>query len=246
MIKIAKELNKVIDNLEQMGFLKEASDIHGVFIKVAQDYTEYGDFTDYRPAAEQQANLSPLGQMQQQAYKGNPQLYQKLITDYRNSLYNEAKTSNDATMPQTSEFYRQIMVGNQLSEQEKQAFRAQAYKIRLEAQFSGYGKFQAQQGQMNLPLVIENLVKQSGLMQITDPQKLETSKTQIYKTIYDQIMKSVPQAQQQQYIQYANNILTSYINNRRASLGVQAQQQAQQPQQPAAPQAQQSPTMSPM
>lgn len=251
MIKIAKELNNVINSLEQMGLNREASDIHSVFVKVAQDMAgdAYAGDVDYRPVAQQQAGSSPLAQMQQQAYIGNPQVYQKLITDYKNSLYNEAKTSNDATFPQTSEFYRQIMVGNQLSEQEKQSFRAQAYKIRQEAQFTNYGNVQAQQGQMNLPLVIENLVKQSGIMQETDPQRLETSRIQLYNTLSKQIQTSVPQQQQQQYLQYANNILGTYVNSRRATMGVIAQQQSQQPQQlqqPAAPQAQQSPTMSPM
>jgi hypothetical protein len=246
MIKIAKELNKVIDSLEQMGLYREASSIHNVFVKVAQDYTEYGDFTDTRTVAEQQANLSPQAQQAQQAYKGNPQVYQNLITMYRNRLYQEATTSNDATLPQTSDFYRQVMVGTQLTEQEKQAFRAQAYRIRQEAQYTNYGKQQPQQGQFNLPLVVENLVKQSGIMQITDPQQLQNSKTQIFNTISQQIKTNVPQQQQQQYLQYANNILGTYINSRSATLGVQAQQQAQQPQQAAAPQAQQSPTVSPM
>ena len=99
------------------------------------------------------------------------------------------------------------MIGNQLTDQEKQAFRAQAYKIRLEAQFTGYGKRQPQQGQLNLPLMVENAVKQSGIMRITDPQKLENSKTQVFNSLSQQIMKSVPQQQQQQYLQYANNIL---------------------------------------
>ena len=135
------------------------------------------------------------------------------------------------------------MVGNELTDQEKQAFRAQAYRIRQEAQLTAYGTQQPKQGQFNLPLMIDNLVKQSGIMQLTDPQKLENSKTQLFNTISQQISQNVPQQQQQQYLQYANNILGTYLNNRSATLGVQAQQQAQQPQQPAA---QQSPTISPM
>ena len=242
MIKIAKELNKVIDNLEQMGFLREASDIHSVFVKVAQDMAGDAYYGESMPetrtvAEQQQAQLGPQG------YQGNPQNYQRLIADYRNRLYQEAKTSTDPKLPLTSEFYRQIMVGKELTDQEKQAFRAQAYRIRQEAQLNAYGTRQPQQGQFNLPLMIENLVKQSGIMQITDPQKLETSKTGLFNTISQQISQNVPQQQQQQYLQYANNILGTYLNNRSATLGVQAQQQAQQPQQPAA---QQSPTMSPM
>jgi hypothetical protein len=249
MIKIAKELNKVIDSLEQMGLYREASSIHNVFVKVAQMGSApgyqgtMGTTGNYQApqnqtvVEQQQAKLGPQG------YKGNPQNYQRLILDYRNRLYQEAKTSTDSTLPQTSEFYRQIMVGNELTDQEKQAFRAQAYRIRQEAQLTAYGTQQSKQGQFNLPLMIENLVKQSGIMQLTDPQKLENSKTQLFNTISQQISQNVPQQQQQQYLQYANNILGTYLNNRSVTLGVQAQQQAQQPQQPAA---QQSPTISPM
>jgi hypothetical protein len=249
MIKIAKDLNNVIDSLENMGFITEASDIHRVFVKVAQMGSApgyqgtMGTTGNYQApqnqtvVEQQQAKLGPQG------YKGNPQNYQRLITEYRNRLYQEAKTSTDSTLPQTSDFYKQIMIGNELTDQEKQAFRAQAYRVRQEAQLSAYGTKQTQQGQFNLPLMIENLVKQSGVMQMTDPQKLENSKMQLFNTISQQISKNIPQQQQQQYLQYANNILGTYLNNRNATLGVQAQQQAQQPQQP---QAQQSPTISPM
>lgn len=246
MIKIAKELNKVIDSLEQMGLYREASSIHNVFVKVAQDTggdsAYYGEpMPETRTVAQQQQ--AQMAQMAPQTYQGNAQNYQRLIAQYRNNLYQEAKTSTDARLPQTSEFYRQIMVGNELTDQEKQAFRAQAYRIRQEAQLNSYGTQQPQQGQLNLPLMVENAVKQSGIMRITDPQQLENSKTQVFNSLSQQIMKSVPQQQQQQYLQYAQNILQTYLNNRSATLGVQAQQQAQKPQQPGA---QQSPTISPM
>ncbi len=249
MIKIAKELNKVIDNLEQMGFVREASDIHSVFVKVAQmgSVTGYqgtmGTTGNYQAPQTQTVAQQASNQMGQPAYKGNPARYQFYVSTYKNTLYQEAKTSNDSTLPQTSAYFRQVMADNQLTEQEKQAFRAQAYRIRQEAQLTGYGTRQPQQGQFNLPLVVENLVKQSGIMNITDPQKLENSKTAIFNNISQQIKSNVPQQQQQQYLQYANNILGTYLNNRRATLGIQAQQQ---PQQPAAPGAQQSPTVSPM
>jgi hypothetical protein len=242
MIKIAKELNKVINSLEQMGFVREASDIHSVFVKVAQDYTEYGDFTDTQTVAQQSAS-----QMAPQGYQGNPQNYQRLILEYRNRLYQEAKTSNDSRLPQTSEFYRQIMVGKELTDQEKQAFRAQAYRIRQEAQLSAYGTKQQPDKNaeviQNLPLMIQNMVQQSNIMSITDPQQLEKTKAEVYNKISQGITQYVPKEQQQQYLKYALGILSSYFNSRSATLSAQAQQQAQQPQQP---QAQQSPVMSPM
>lgn len=241
MIKIAKELNKVIDSLEQMGLYREASSIHNVFVKVAQDFTEYGDFTDTRTVAQQQQ-----AQMAPQGYQGNPQNYQRLILDYRNRLYQEANTTNDSRLPQTSEFYRQIMMGKELTDQEKQAFRAQAYRIRQEAQLTAYGKNQPQKNAdtiNNLPLQIQNLVQQSNIMKITDPQQLEKTRAEIYNKISKAILENVPQQQQQQYLKYALGILSTYFNSRSATLGVQAQQQPQQPQQPGA---QQSPTISPM
>lgn len=244
MIKIAKELNKVIDNLEQMGFVREASDIHGVFVKVAQMGSVPGyqgtmgttgnyQGTQTKTVAEQAAS-----QMAPQGYQGNPQNYQRIVQEYKARLYNEAQTSNDARLPQTSNWYAAVFQSGQLTPAEQQAFRAQAYRIRQEAQLTGYGKNQPKAGQFNLPLVVENLVKQSGIMNIKDPQQLENSKIQLFNTLSQQIKSNVPQQQQQQYLQYANNILGTYLNNRRATLNI--------PQQPAAPQAQQSPTVSPM
>lgn len=244
MIKIAKELNKVIDNLEQMGFVREASDIHSVFVKVAQmgSVTGYqgtmGTTGNYQGAQTQTVAEQAASQMAPQGYQGNPQNYQRIIQEYKARLYNEAQTSNDARLPLTSAWYAAIFQSGQLTPAEQQAFRAQAYRIRQEAQLTGYGRNQPKAGQFNLPLVVENLVKQSGIMQITDPQKLENSKTAIFNNISQQIKTNVPQQQQQQYLQYANNILGTYLNNRRATLNI--------PQQPAAPQAQQAPTVSPM
>lgn len=249
MIKIAKELNKVIDSLEQMGLYREASSIHNVFVKVAQmggtpGYQgTMGNTGNYQAPQTQTVAEQFSNKLAPQGYQGNPQNYQRLITEYRNKLYQEAQTTNNSELPQTSDFYKQIMIGNELTDQEKQAFRAQAYRIRQEGQVTGFGRNQPQQGQFNLPLVIQNLVQQSKIMSITDPQQLENSKTQLFNTLSQQIKSNVPQQQQQQYLQYANNILGTYLNSRRATIGVQAQQQAQQPQQPGA---QQSPTISPM
>jgi len=230
MIKIAKELNKVIDNLEQMGFLKEASHVHGVFVKVAQEMggeAYYGESAPDRRTVvqQQQAQLAPQG------YQGNPQNYQRLILDYRNRLYQEAKTTNDGRLPQTSEFYRQIMVGKELTDQEKLAFRAQAYRIRQEAQLTAYGTKQPEKNadtMQNLPLQIQNMVQRTNIMSITDPQQLEKTKTELYNEISKAISEQVPQQQQQQYLQYALGILSSYFNSRSATLNAQAIQQSQQ------------------
>jgi len=237
MIKIAKELNKVIDSLEQMGLYREASSIHNVFVKVAQEMggeAYYGESApDMRSVAQQQQ-----AQMAPQGYQGNPQNYQRLILDYRNRLYQEAKTTNDSRLPQTSEFYRQIMVGKELTDQEKLAFRAQAYRIRQEAQLSAYGTKQPQKNAdtiQNLPLMIQNFIQQSNIMKITDPQQLEKTRAEIYNKISKAIQENVPQQQQQQYLKYALGILSSYFNSRSATLGVQAQQQTQQPQAQMAP-----------
>lgn len=249
MIKIAKELNKVIESLEQMGLYREASSIHNVFVKVAQmggtpGYQgTMGTTGNYQGAQTQTVAEQAASQMAPQGYQGNPQNYQRIVQEYKARLYNEAQNSNDGRLPQTSNWYAAIFQTGQLTPAEQQAFRAQAFRIRQEAQLTGYGKNQPQQGQFNLPVVIQNLVQQSKIMSITDPQQLENSKTQIFNTISQQIKSSVPQQQQQQYLQYANNILATYLNSRRATIGVQAQQQAQQPQQPGA---QQSPTISPM
>ena len=71
MIKIAKELNNVINSLEQMGLEKEASAVHGVFVKLAQEgytATEFGKggdayyastADDTRTVAQQQAAQFP-------------------------------------------------------------------------------------------------------------------------------------------------------------------------------------------
>lgn len=239
MIKIAKELNKVIDSLEQMGLYREASSIHNVFVKVAQ----MGGTPGYQGTMG--AQTQTVADAGPQAYKGNPDVYRFFISTYKNTLYQEAKTSNDFRLPQTSEYYRQVMMGKELTDQEKQAFRAQAYRIRQEAQLTNYGRNQPQKNAdtiNNLPLQIQNLVQQSNIMKITDPQQLEKTRAEIYNKISKAILENVPQQQQQQYLKYALGILSTYFNSRSATLGVQAQQQAQQAQQPGA---QLSPGVSP-
>lgn len=162
--------------------------------------------------------------------------YQALVEEYKNRFINELNATKNPATPNTSQFFNSVMQGNMLTEFEKQAFRAQAFRIREEAKLSMGG---GSAGGFNLPLMVENLVKNSGIMNIRDPQQLENSKTQLFNTIFEQIQKNVPQQQQQQYLQSANNILTSYLNNRGATLNKNQQL-------PSGPQAQQSPTVSPM
>lgn len=278
MLKIAKDLNKVIENLEDGGKYVEARELHDVFMKVAQfEFLNPGIAMGQAmgqaiaPAAQglvsnaiggiqnafggaQKAiggaiqgaaqgagnvmnNLGSYGASLQG--KNNASVsanYQALVQEYKNRFVNELKATNNPATPNTSQFFNSVMQGNMLTEFEKQSFRAQAFRIREEAKLSMGGGAGA--GSFNLPLMIENLVKRSGIMNISDPQQLENSKTQLFNTIFQQIQQNVPEQQQQQYLQSANNILSTYLNNRSATLNKGQQFQP--------PQAQQSPTISPM
>ena len=277
MIKIAKELNNVINSLEENGKYVEAKELHNVFMKVAQLDLLMPGVTGAAlggalyPAAQglvsnaiggiqnafggaQKAiggaiqgaaqgagnvmnNLGSYGASLQGKNNASASAnYQALVEEYKNRFVNELNATKNPATPNTSQFFNSVMQGNMLTEFEKQAFRAQAFRIREEAKLSMGG---GSAGGLNLPLMIENLVKNSGIMNINDPQQLENSKTQLFNTIFEQIQKNVPQQQQQQYLQSANNILTSYLNNRGATLNKNQQL-------PSGPQAQQSPTVSPM
>ena len=278
MIKIAKELNNVINSLEENGKYVEAKELHNVFMKVAQleflmpgvgmgaalgqaiapaaqglvsnaiggIQNAFGGAQKAIGGAIQGAaqgagsvmnNLGSYGASLQGKNNASASAnYQALVEEYKNRFVNELNATKNPATPNTSQFFNSVMQGNMLTEFEKQAFRAQAFRIREEAKLSMGG---GSAGGLNLPLMIENLVKNSGIMNIRDPQQLENSKTQLFNTIFEQIQKNVPQQQQQQYLQSANNILTSYLNNRGATLNKNQQL-------PSGPQAQQSPTVSPM
>ncbi len=270
MLKVAKDLNNVINALETGGKYVEAKELHNVFMKVAQlDITGLGMGAALGSAllpAAQGVVSNAIGGIQnafggavQGAAKGVGNVmnsvgsygaslqgknnanvsanYQALVEEYKNRYVNEVKSTNNTVAPNTSQFFKSVMQGNMLTDFEKQAFRAQAFRIREEAKMSMGGN--AGGGNFNLPLMIENLVRSSGIMNINDPQQLENSKTQVFNTIFQQIQKNVPQQQQQQYIQSANNILSTYLNNRGATLNKKQQL-------PSGPQAQPSPTISPM
>ena len=279
MLKVAKDLNNVINALETGGKYVEAKELHNVFMKVAQlEFMMPGVGMGAAlgqalyPAA-QGVVSNAIGGIQN-AFGGAQKLmggavqgaaqgvgnvmnsvgsyganlqgknnasvsanYQALVEEYKNRYVNEVKSTNNTVAPNTSQFFKSVMQGNMLTDFEKQAFRAQAFRIREEAKMSMGGGSGG--GNFNLPLMIENLVRSSGIMNINDPQQLENSKTQIFNTIFQQIQKNVPQQQQQQYIQSANNILSTYLNNRGATLNKKQQL-------PSGPQAQPSPTISPM
>ena len=269
MLKVAKDLNNVINALETGGKYVEAKELHNVFMKVAQlDITGLGMGAALGSALYPAASgilSNAIGGVQnafggaiQGAAQGAGNVmnsvgsygaslqgknnasvsanYQALVEEYKNRFVNELKATNNPATPNTSQFFNSIMQGNMLTEFEKQAFRAQTFRIREEAKLSMGG---GSAGGFNLPLMIENLVRSSGIMNINDPQQLENSKTQVFNTIFQQIQKNVPQQQQQQYIQSANNILSTYLNNRGATLNKKQQL-------PSGPQAQPSPTISPM
>ena len=277
MIKIAKELNNVINSLEENGKYVEAKELHNVFMKVAQleflipgvagaalggalypaaqglvsnaiggIQNAFGGAQKAIGGAIQGAaqgagsvmnNLGSYGASLQGKNNASASAnYQALVEEYKNRFINELNATKNPATPNTSQFFNSVMQGNMLTEFEKQAFRAQAFRIREEAKLSMGG---GSAGGLNLPLMIENLVKNSGIMNINDPQQLENSKTQLFNTIFEQIQKNVPQQQQQQYLQSANNILTTYLNNRGATLNKNQQL-------PSGPQAQPSPTVSPM
>jgi hypothetical protein len=279
MLKVAKDLNKVIKSLEDSGKYVEAKSLHNVFMKVAQfEFMMPGVAIGQAvgnalaPAAQglvsnaiggiqnafggaQKAiggaiqgaaqgagnvmnNVGSYGASLQGKNNANVSAnYQALVEEYKNRFVNELKSTNNPATPNTSQFFNSVMQGNMLTEFEKQAFRAQAFRIREEAKMSMGGG--AGGGNFNLPLMIENLVKNSGVMNIRDPQQLENSKTQLFNTIFKQIQQNVPEQQQQQYLQSANNILSSYLNNRSVTLNKNQQL-------PSGPQAQPSPTISPM
>ena len=108
--------------------------------------------------------------------------FQTLIQYYKDRFTQELKTTNNSNTPDTSAYYKSIMQGNSLTEPEKLAFRAQAYRIRLEVRNQMYGmgglkdpKSQMYKGQQqaindyknatqgNINLLVENVVKVSGL-----------------------------------------------------------------------------------
>jgi len=233
MIKIAKELNKVIESLEDSGKYVEARDLHNVFIKVAQ-------FEFMMPGV---AMGQAVGQALAPAAQG---LVSNAIGGIQNAFGSAQKAVGGAiqgaaggvgnAMNNLGSYGASLQGKNNASVSANYQALVEEYKNRFVNELKATNN--PATPNTSLPLMVENLVRNSGIMDIRDPQQLENSKTQLFNTIFQQIQQNVPQQQQQQYLQSANNILSTYLNNRSATLnkGQQFQQ----------PQAQQSPTISPM
>lgn len=226
MIKIAKELNNVIVSLEDNGRYVEAKELHNVFMKVAQlDGAVSGGAGAKIGAGMVAGNAGGVS--------GN---YQKLIEDYKNRFINELKTTNNSNTPATSEYYKSVLQGNLLTEPEKLAFRAQAYRIRLEVrnQMYGMGGLQAGQDptvnnmknatQGNINLLVENIIKVSGLYNEKNYLNVDKYFPLIMSSIEQQILQRINPNERPKYLQSAKALVGTYINRQKAVLQNSAMQ----------------------
>ena len=227
MSNIVNDLNNVINALETSGKYVEAKELHNVFIKVAQvDGFLAGGAGAKMGAGLASGNAGGL--------TGN---YQKLIEDYKNRFMNELKTTNNSYTPATSEFYKSIMQGNVLNDAEKLAFRAQAYRIRLEVRNQMYGmgglkdpKSQMYKGQQqaiddyknatqgNINLLVENVVKVSGLYNEQNMANVDRYFPLIMSSIEQQILQRINPNERPRYLQSAKALVGTYINRQKAVL----------------------------
>ena len=170
-------------------------------------------------------------------------IVQKLIEDYKNRFMNELKTTNNSNTPATSEYYKSIMQGNSLTEPEKLAFRAQAYRIRLEVRNQMYGmgglkdpKSQMYKGQQqaindyknatqgNINLLVENVVKVSGLYNEKNYMNVDQYFPLIMSSIEQQISQRINPNERPKYLQSARALVGTYINRQKAVLQNSAMQ----------------------
>jgi hypothetical protein len=202
MLKIAKDLNSVISGLENIGKYVEARELHNVFIKVSQIPGGVG-------AGMVAGNANNVS--------GN---FQKLIEDYKNRFMNELKTTNNSNTPATSEYYKSIMQGNSLTEPEKLAFRAQAYRIRTEVRNQMYGMGDTSKigNQGNINLLVENVVKVSGLYNERNFANLDRYFPLIMSSIEQQILQRINPNEVPKYLQSAKALVGTYINRQKAVL----------------------------
>lgn len=217
MIKIAKELNKVISGLEDSGRYVEARELHNVFIKVSQIPPGVGvGMTAVNAgvgmAAGNANNVS-----------GN---FQKSIEDYKNYFINELKTTNNANAPGSTQFYNTVLRGNSLTEPEKLAFRAQAYRIRTEVRNQMYGMGDTSKigNQGNINLIVENAVKVSGLYNERNFANLDRYFPSIMSIIEKQILPRISQNDAPKYLQSAKALVGTYVNRQKAVLQNSAMQ----------------------
>ena len=272
MIKIAKELNKVIESLEDSGKYVEAKELHNVFIKVAQFEfmmpgvamgQAVGNAVGNALAPAAQGLVSnAIGGIQnaiggvQNAFGGAVQgaakgvgnvmnsvgsygaslqgknnanvsaNYQALIEEYKNRFVNELKSTNNSYAPATSQFFNSVMQGNMLTEFEKQAFRAQAYRIRTEVRNQMYGMGDTSKigNQGNINLLVENVVKVSGLYNERNFANLDRYFPLIMSSIEQQISQRINQNERTKYLQSAKALVGTYINRQKAVLQNSAMQ----------------------
>ncbi len=226
MIKIAKELNNVISILEDNSKYIEASRLQDVFMKVAQlDGGVSGGAGAKIGAGMIAGNAGGVS--------GN---YQKLIEDYKNRFINELKTTNNSNTPATSEYYKSVLQGNLLTEPEKLAFRAQAYRIRLEVRNQMYGMGGLQTGQDptvnnmknatqgNINLLVENIIKVSGLYNEKNYLNVDKYFPLIMSSIEQQILQRINPNERPKYLQSAKALVGTYINRQKAVLQNSAMQ----------------------
>lgn len=244
MIKIAKELNNVIVSLEENGKYVEAKELHNVFIKVAQfegaiagalggaiapavgnALSGFAKGVGNLFSGATGAGLSG-GAVAAQNAGGLSANYQNLIEEYKNRFLNELKLTNNGNAPASSQYYNSVLQGNVLTEPEKQAFRAQAYRIRTEVrnQLYGMGDTSKIGNRGNINLLVENVVKVSGLYNEKDPANVDRYFPLIMSSIEQQILQRISPNERPRYLESAKKLVSTYINRQKAVLQNSAMQ----------------------
>jgi len=215
MLKVAKDLNSVIESLEDNGKYVEARELHNVFIKLSQIPPGVGAGM---AAGNAGANVG-TGMVAGKANNDRSH-FQRMIQYYKDSLTRELKTTNNANTPTTSEFYKSLMQSNSLTEPEKLAFRAQAYRIRTEVrnQMYGMGDTSKVGNQGNINLIVENVVKVSGLYNEKNYMNVDQYFPLIMSSIQQQILQRINPNERPKYLQSAKALVGTYINRQKAVL----------------------------
>jgi hypothetical protein len=221
MLKIAKDLNSVISGLEDIGKYVEARELHNVFIKVSQIAPGVGAGMFAGGAGAKMGAGMVAGNANN--VSGN---FQKLIEDYKNYFINELKTTNNANAPGSTQFYNTVLRGNSLTEPEKLAFRSQAYRIRTEVRNQMYGMGDTSKigNQGNINLIVENVVKVSGLYNERNFANLDRYFPLIMSSIEQQILQRISPNEVPKYLQSAKALVGTYINRQKAVLQNSAMQ----------------------
>jgi hypothetical protein len=221
MLKIAKDLNSVISGLEDIGKYVEARELHNVFIKLSQIPPGVGAGMGAGGLGAKMGAGMVAGNANN--VSGN---FQKLIEDYKNYFINELKTTNNANAPGSTQFYNTVLRGNSLTEPEKLAFRSQAYRIRTEVRNQMYGMGDTSKigNQGNINLIVENVVKVSGLYNERNFANLDRYFHLIMSSIEQQILQRISPNEVPKYLQSAKALVGTYINRQKAVLQNSAMQ----------------------